>query len=156
MVTLALFLAGHRTGANTQPAQGQLQPQASANVFQPPSAAPIPKPAPPSDLQAVVEPRQVNGEKSPSASTRPESGKARPSFAQISSAKTAEPDRSQPEEANQRSTPDKQVHAALTEGDLFFENGEYDRAISAYQEGLRLDPKNRELLRKMEQMDITR
>jgi serine/threonine-protein kinase len=44
----------------------------------------------------------------------------------------------------------KQINAAKTEGDLFYENGEYDNAIAAYQKGLKLDPKNAELLQKIQ------
>jgi len=45
---------------------------------------------------------------------------------------------------------EKKITAAKTEGDLFFENGEYDNAISAYQNGLKADPTNAELLKKIQ------
>jgi hypothetical protein len=44
----------------------------------------------------------------------------------------------------------KKISAARTEGDLYFENGEYDNAISAYQNGLKADPTNAELLKKVQ------
>ena len=44
----------------------------------------------------------------------------------------------------------KQIHAAITEGDLFYENGEYDSAISAYQNGLNVSPTHPELLQKIQ------
>jgi serine/threonine protein kinase len=44
----------------------------------------------------------------------------------------------------------KKISAAKTEGDLYFENGEYDNAISAYQNGLKADPTNAELLQKIQ------
>lgn len=44
----------------------------------------------------------------------------------------------------------KQINAAKTKGDLYFENGEYDNAISAYQNGLKVDPTNAELLQKIQ------
>jgi serine/threonine protein kinase len=43
----------------------------------------------------------------------------------------------------------RQINAAKTEGDLFYENGEYDNAINTYQAGLNVNPKNAELLQKI-------
>lgn len=39
----------------------------------------------------------------------------------------------------------KQIQAAKARGDSYYENGEYAKAISAYQAGLKLDPANAEL-----------
>jgi tetratricopeptide (TPR) repeat protein len=39
-----------------------------------------------------------------------------------------------------------QVDAAKRQGDNYYENGDYDGAISAYQRGLKLDPLNAQLL----------
>jgi hypothetical protein len=43
----------------------------------------------------------------------------------------------------------KRINAALTEGDLFYEKGEYDNAVKAYTEGLNVDPSNAELQNRM-------
>ena len=40
----------------------------------------------------------------------------------------------------------KQVEAAKRQGDNYYDNGEYDKAINAYQGGLKLDPSNAQLL----------
>lgn len=49
--------------------------------------------------------------------------------------------------ARQRPAPDlqKRVKAAISLGDYYVNDGKYDAAISAYKEGLKLDPKNEEL-----------
>jgi hypothetical protein len=44
----------------------------------------------------------------------------------------------------------KQVNAAATEGDFYYENGEYDRAIATYQVGLGDDPGNTQLTQKIQ------
>jgi len=52
-----------------------------------------------------------------------------------------------------RPTVDPQkIKAALTLGDMFYGRGEYDAAISAYQEGLDLDPSNAELRSRLERV----
>jgi tetratricopeptide (TPR) repeat protein len=43
----------------------------------------------------------------------------------------------------------KKVNAAITEGDYYYENGEYDRAIATYQAGLAADPGNAQLTQKI-------
>jgi serine/threonine-protein kinase len=43
----------------------------------------------------------------------------------------------------------KKVNAAITEGDYYYDNGEYDRAIAAYQAGLAADPGNAQLSQKI-------
>jgi len=43
----------------------------------------------------------------------------------------------------------RQINAANMQGDLHYENGEYDKAIAAYLSGLKADPKNGELLQKL-------
>jgi serine/threonine-protein kinase len=43
----------------------------------------------------------------------------------------------------------KKVNAAITEGDYYYDNGEYDRAISTYQGGLAADPGNAQLREKI-------
>lgn len=40
----------------------------------------------------------------------------------------------------------KQIAAALTQGNSYYENGDYNNAIRVYQEGLKLDPSNAQLL----------
>jgi tetratricopeptide (TPR) repeat protein len=40
----------------------------------------------------------------------------------------------------------KQVQAAKRQGDNYYESGEYDKAIDAYQGGLKLAPSNAQLL----------
>jgi tRNA A-37 threonylcarbamoyl transferase component Bud32 len=42
------------------------------------------------------------------------------------------------------------VRSAITQGDFFFHRGEYDSAISAYQDGLNLDPSNSDLRVKLD------
>jgi hypothetical protein len=42
------------------------------------------------------------------------------------------------------------VESAKTQGDIFYANGEYDNAINAYQEGLKLDPTNPQLLQALQ------
>jgi cytochrome c-type biogenesis protein CcmH/NrfG len=44
----------------------------------------------------------------------------------------------------------KRIKGAITEGDFWFNRYQYDDAIKAYGEGLKLDPANTELLQKME------
>jgi serine/threonine-protein kinase len=44
---------------------------------------------------------------------------------------------------------ERQVRAKITMGDFHFKRGEYDDAIREYEEGLKLDPTNRELLDKL-------
>jgi hypothetical protein len=44
----------------------------------------------------------------------------------------------------------KKVNAAITEGDFYYENGEYDRAIATYQEGLAADTSNVELSQRVQ------
>jgi tetratricopeptide (TPR) repeat protein len=39
----------------------------------------------------------------------------------------------------------QQIEAAKRQGDNYFENGQYDNAINAYQGGLKLDPSNAQL-----------
>ena len=39
----------------------------------------------------------------------------------------------------------KKINAALTLGDLFYENGEYDNAVKTYTDGLQVDRSNAEL-----------
>ncbi len=41
----------------------------------------------------------------------------------------------------------KRVEAAKSQGDNYYENGEYDEAINSYQEGLKRDPPNTQLLK---------
>jgi len=41
----------------------------------------------------------------------------------------------------------KQVEAAKRQGDNYYDNGEYDKAVDAYQGGLKLDPSNAQLLK---------
>jgi serine/threonine-protein kinase len=43
----------------------------------------------------------------------------------------------------------KKVNAAITEGDYYYDNGEYDRAIASYQRGLDADPGNAQLAQKI-------
>jgi serine/threonine-protein kinase len=43
--------------------------------------------------------------------------------------------------------PRKQVEAAKRQGDNYYDNGEYDKAINAYQGGLKLAPSNAQLLK---------
>jgi len=43
----------------------------------------------------------------------------------------------------------KKVEALLTEGDAYYQNGDYDNAIATYQRGLALEPGNAELLGKI-------
>jgi serine/threonine protein kinase len=43
----------------------------------------------------------------------------------------------------------KRIRSAATEGDFFYDNGDYERAIKSYQEGLTLDPTNLQLKNKM-------
>jgi formylglycine-generating enzyme required for sulfatase activity len=44
----------------------------------------------------------------------------------------------------------KQVEAAKRQGDNYYENGEYDKAINAYQGGLKLAPSNAQLLKALQ------
>jgi tetratricopeptide (TPR) repeat protein len=44
---------------------------------------------------------------------------------------------------------EKQVEAAKRRGDVYYDNGEYDKAINSYQEGLKLDTPNTQLLKKL-------
>jgi cytochrome c-type biogenesis protein CcmH/NrfG len=44
----------------------------------------------------------------------------------------------------------KKVKAAITLGDSYLKDGKYDDAIKAYQDGLKLDPSNPDLLDRME------
>ena len=39
------------------------------------------------------------------------------------------------------------MEAAKKQGDYYYDNGEYNNAINAYQRGLTLDPSNAQLLR---------
>ena len=42
------------------------------------------------------------------------------------------------------------INTKMKLGDLHLQRGEYDDAITAYQEGLKLDPSNRELRQKLQ------
>jgi serine/threonine protein kinase len=44
---------------------------------------------------------------------------------------------------------EKQVEAAKRQGDLYYDNGEYDKAINSYEEGLKLDSPNSQLLKQL-------
>jgi hypothetical protein len=44
----------------------------------------------------------------------------------------------------------KKIKGAITEGDFWFNRYQYDDAIKAYREGLKLDSTNTELRQKME------
>ena len=39
----------------------------------------------------------------------------------------------------------KKVNAAIAEGDTYYDDGKYDRAIALYEAGLAVDPKNTQL-----------
>jgi serine/threonine protein kinase len=86
-----------------------------------------------------------------------------------SSRKTLPPDRmpgksvvtSEPPSASKRASQEaakaepnletaKKVKAALTEGDFYRDDGDYDRAINAYQTGLAADPGNAQLLQRIQ------
>jgi cytochrome c-type biogenesis protein CcmH/NrfG len=46
----------------------------------------------------------------------------------------------------------QQIEAAKRQGDNYYDNGEYDNAINAYQEGLKLDPSNPQLLQALQRV----
>jgi serine/threonine-protein kinase len=56
------------------------------------------------------------------------------------------------ETAAPRAVDEQKVKAALTQGDFFYNRGEYDNAINAYQEGLTLDPANPTLRARMDRV----
>ena len=43
----------------------------------------------------------------------------------------------------------REVTAAATAGDFFYENGEYDNAIKEYEKGLKIDPSSPKLREKL-------
>jgi len=44
----------------------------------------------------------------------------------------------------------KQVEAAKRQGDLYYDNGEYDKAINAYRAGLKVEPSNAQLVQALQ------
>ena len=50
----------------------------------------------------------------------------------------------------------KQVEAAKSQGDRYYENGQYDNAINAYQGGMKLDPSNAQLLKALRRAETAK
>lgn len=50
-----------------------------------------------------------------------------------------------PQAGTERVEIEKKVNAAMAEGDRYYQNGEYDHAVTAYKTGLALDPANNDL-----------
>ncbi len=50
----------------------------------------------------------------------------------------------------------QQIEAAKNQGDRYYENGQYDNAINAYQGGLKLDPSNAQLLKALQRTETAK
>lgn len=145
-----LFLLRHRIGAQPPRKQPAEPPsQALHNVAESSVSTPVLTPLSQTNVQVVVEPTRADT----SQTVEPPNGAApdsNPDKIRRSPAKGIAPSHSRPEKTAPSTALQTQIRAAITEGDVAFENGEYDGAISAYKEGLKLDPKNQDLLRRIE------
>ncbi len=128
LLVLLVGVGGGGLYVATRPSSPALGPTAVATSAQnsTPAAAPAPSPAMPGPSQA-----------SPPSAPAPEAATAMPRpAAPASPPLSAEPNL-------------KAIRAKTTMGDFYFARGDYDAAIAAYQEGLKLDPSNEVLRQKL-------
>ncbi|MGE5326783.1 MAG: protein kinase domain-containing protein [Deltaproteobacteria bacterium] len=141
MVITTLVVLGVGVWYISRPSKNQVAP-APASAQQPTSA---PK------SQPVSEPKAEQPAAAPAASqeasqpaTEPAQESARGAAATSPSASAAETQRA----ATTRRR--DQVSAAVKQGDLYYQNGQYDHAIREYEKGLSLDPSSAVLRQKMD------
>ncbi len=144
------FRAGHTTV--TQPGPPKPAAQGSSGAGQ---STTVPE-SPPQQLNTPQEPQTSQPPMSPSfhrtTKQRTEGGQRPepPPHGRLRTPVTKPPE--SPSEIHGADTAErrKQINAASTEGDFYYDNGEYDNAIGAYQKGLNVDPSNAELRQKIQ------
>ena len=114
---------------------GTQTPQAHVNV----AAPPVPPPSPPPSKELTSKPAR------PDRKTKASPKTEAPAVARITEPPKPTPPPAQPEVAPQK------TKAQLSLATFFLGHGEYDEAIGALQEGLKIDPSNAEMRKKLEE-----